>query len=73
MNRAGQEALSNDCLGRIEMFEITVGKENSDYSTITEAIQAVPYEESAVIHIGSGIFRERYSVKKEISLLLEKE
>ena len=59
---------TNVYLGRIDMLEIFVGKENGDYSTITEAIQAVPYEESAVIHIGSGIFREKiFCEKRDIS------
>ena len=59
---------ANVYLGRFDMLEIIVGKENGDYSTITEAIQAVPYEESAVIHIGSGIFREKiFCEKRDIS------
>ena len=46
------------------MFEINVAKENGDYSTITEAIQAVPYEEQAVIHIGEGIYHEKLFCEK---------
>lgn len=46
------------------MFEVHVAKENGDYSTITEAIQAVPYEEQAVIHIGEGIFHEKLFCEK---------
>lgn len=51
-------------------MEITVSKQNGDYSTITEAIQAVPYEESAVIHIGEGTFREKiFCEKKDITFI----
>ncbi len=54
------------------MFEINVKKHDGDYSTITEAIQAVPYEESAVIHIGEGTFREKiFCEKKNITFIGE--
>ncbi len=46
------------------MFEIHISKENGDYSTITEAIQAVPYEESAVIYIGEGTYHEKLFCEK---------
>ncbi|MBQ6589262.1 MAG: pectin esterase [Butyrivibrio sp.] len=46
------------------MFEVHVSKENGDYSAITEAIQAVPYEEQAVIHIGEGIYHEKLFCEK---------
>jgi pectinesterase len=46
------------------MFEVHVNKENGDYSTITEAIQAVPYEESAVIYIGEGTYHEKLFCEK---------
>ena len=50
------------------MLEINVRKENGDFSTVTEAIQAVPYEESAIIHIGKGVFREKiFCEKRDIS------
>lgn len=54
------------------MLEINVKKEKGDYSTITEAIQAVPYEESAIIRIGKGVFKEKiFSEKKDISFIGE--
>jgi pectinesterase len=54
------------------MFEIHVRKEGGDYSTITEAIQAVPYNEEAIIYIGKGSFREKlFSEKKNITFIGE--
>ena len=46
------------------MFEVHVKKENGDYSTITEAIQAVPYEEKAIIYIGEGTYHEKLFCEK---------
>ena len=52
------------------MLEIYVKKQDGDYSTITEAIQAVPYEEEAVIHIGEGIYKEKiFSEKSNITFI----
>ncbi len=51
------------------MLEISVGKENGDYKTLQEAVDAVPYEESAVIHIAAGVYEERiFCEKKDITL-----
>ena len=46
------------------MFEVHVQKENGDYSTITEAIQAVPYDEKAIIYIGEGTYHEKLFCEK---------
>ncbi len=54
------------------MLELHVKKSGGDYSTITEAINAVPYEEEAVIHIGEGTFREKiFCEKKNITFIGE--
>ena len=54
------------------MFEISVKKSGGDYATITEAINAVPYEEEAVIHIGQGVFREKiFCEKRDITFIGE--
>ncbi|WP_022780014.1 pectinesterase family protein [Butyrivibrio sp. AE3009] len=54
------------------MLEIHVAPVNGDFSTITEAIQAVPYGEEAVIRIGEGTYREKiFSEKKNISFIGE--
>ena len=54
------------------MLELNVKKSGGDYSTITEAINAVPYEEEAVIHIGEGTFREKiFCEKKNITFIGE--
>ena len=46
---------------------IHVEKNGGDYSTIQEAIEAVPFEESASILIGEGVFREKlFCEKKDI-------
>ncbi len=52
------------------MLKITVGKENGDYSVIQEAIDAVPYDESAVIVIEPGTYREKlFCEKRDITLM----
>ena len=52
------------------MLEIKVEKNGGDFSFIQEAIDAVPYEESAVIRIGEGIFREKlFCEKKDITFV----
>ena len=53
------------------MLHLKVDKQNLDsYPTITEALQAVPYNEEAVIEIGEGVFREKlFSDKKAITLI----
>ena len=49
-----------------------VKKQGGDYSTITEAINAVPYEEEAIIHIGEGTFREKiFCEKRDITFIGE--
>ncbi len=54
------------------MLEIYVKKQDGDYSTITEALQAIPYEEEAIIHIGEGTFVEKiFSDKKNVSFIGE--
>ena len=52
------------------MLTINVAGENPDFSDITEAVQAVPYDTEAVINIGEGIFTEKiFSDKKNITFL----
>lgn len=54
------------------MLKILVSPENGDFSTITEAIMAVPYSEEAVISIAAGTYREKlFSDKKNISFIGE--
>jgi len=51
------------------MLEIHVGKTEGDYHTIQEAVDAVPYDTAAVIHIASGIYEEKvFCEKKDITL-----
>ncbi len=52
------------------MLEIRVAKSGGDFSSIQEAIEAVPYEESAKIVIGEGVFREKiFCEKKDITFV----
>ncbi len=52
------------------MLEIKVEKSGGDFSFVQEAIDAVPYEESAVIRIGEGVFREKlFCEKKDITFV----
>ena len=52
------------------MLEIKVEKNGGDFSFIQEAIDAVPYEESAVIRIGEGVFHEKlFCEKKDITFV----
>ncbi|MBE5828226.1 MAG: pectin esterase [Butyrivibrio sp.] len=52
------------------MLEIRVEKNGGDFSFIQEAIDAVPYEESAVIRIGEGVFCEKlFCEKKDITFV----
>ena len=52
------------------MLTIKVAKSGGDYSVIQEAIDAVPYDESAVIEIGPGVYREKiFCEKKDITLI----
>lgn len=54
------------------MLEIFVSEVDGDFTTITEALQAVPYEETAVIRIAAGTYREKlFSDKKNITLIGE--
>ena len=53
-------------------LSIHVAKSGGDFSTIQEAINAVPYEEPATIHIGEGTYREKiFSEKKDITFIGE--
>ena len=52
------------------MLELQVKKTGGDYSTITEAINAIPYEEEGVIYIGAGTFREKiFCEKRDITFI----
>ena len=52
------------------MLTIKVEKSGGDYSVIQEAIDAVPYDESAVIEIGAGVYKEKiFCEKKDITLV----
>ena len=52
------------------MLTIKVEKSGGDYSVIQEAIDAVPYDESAVIEIGAGVYKEKiFCEKKNITLV----
>ena len=52
------------------MLEIKVAKNGGDYAVIQEAIDAVPYEESAVLTIGAGVYREKiFCEKKDITII----
>ena len=54
------------------MLEISVKKYGGDYSTISEAICGVPYDEEAVIHIGEGTYKEKlFSEKRDITFIGE--
>lgn len=54
------------------MLEIHVKKNDGDFSTITEAIWAVPYDTEAVIYIGEGAYHEKlFSDKRNISFIGE--
>lgn len=52
------------------MLEIRVGKTDCDYFTISEAVQAVPYETPAVIYISEGTYREKiFCEKKDVTFV----
>ncbi|WP_158589531.1 pectinesterase family protein [Butyrivibrio sp. CB08] len=52
------------------MLEIRVAKSGGDFSSVQEAIEAVPYEESAKIVIGEGVYREKiFCEKKDITFV----
>ncbi len=52
------------------MLEIHVEKSGGDFSSVQEAIEAVPFEESAKIMIGEGIFREKlFCEKRDITFV----
>ncbi|MBE5824294.1 MAG: hypothetical protein E7308_09505 [Butyrivibrio sp.] len=52
------------------MLEIRVEKNGGDFTFVQEAIDAVPYEESAVIRIGEGVFHEKlFCEKKDITFI----
>ena len=47
------------------MLTITVGRNDEDYTTIQEALNAIPYNTEAEIIISEGIYREKlFSDKK---------
>ena len=46
------------------MMEIIVGKENADFSTVQEAVNAVPYDQEAVIHIWEGFYCDKVFCEK---------
>ncbi len=49
---------------------IHVSKTDGDFSTIQEAINAVPYEETATIHISEGVYNEKiFCEKRAITLI----
>ncbi len=51
------------------MLRITVGHDREDYTSIQEALNAVPYELPAEIEIHEGIYREKlFSDKKDLTL-----
>ena len=50
------------------MLKITVQRDGTgDFTTISEAVLAVPYECEAEIEIGPGIYREKLSAKNRTS------
>ena len=52
------------------MLRITVGKSDEDYSSVQEALNAVPYDVPAEIVISEGIYKEKiFSDKESISLV----
>ena len=60
----------NRWIDEVCMLKIKVEKNGGDYSVIQEAIDAVPYDESAVIEIGTGVYREKiFCEKKDITLV----
>lgn len=60
----------NRWIDEVCMLKIKVEKNGGDYSVIQEAIDAVPYEESAVIEIGPGVYREKlFCEKKDLTLV----
>ena len=51
------------------MLEIFVSKQEADYHTLQEAVDAVPYETEAVIHVAAGIYEEKvFCEKKNITI-----
>ena len=51
-------------------LQIKVDKNGGDFSSLQEAINAVPFEESAVITLGEGTFREKiFCEKRDITLI----
>ena len=54
------------------MLRIKVAKDGTgDFAAVQEAIDAVPYEESAEIAIGPGVFREKlFCEKKDITRMI---
>ena len=51
------------------MLELTVGN-GRDFLTITEALQAIPYDTSATIRIDAGIYEEKvFCEKRDITLI----
>lgn len=55
----------------INMLELYVDKKDPDrFPTVQEALNSVPYEESAIIYIGKGVFKEKlFADKNDITLI----
>ncbi len=54
------------------MLQIRVGKENADYTSIGEAVQAVPYEVEAEVYIEKGVYTEKiFCDKRNITFIGE--
>ena len=51
------------------MLKITVGKNNEDYTTIQEALNAVPYDTEAEIIISEGIYKEKIFSDKSLLII----
>ncbi|SFB87836.1 pectinesterase family protein [Butyrivibrio sp. YAB3001] len=50
-------------------MKVRVGK-NGHFSTVSEAVQAVPYETPAIIYVEAGIYKEKiFCEKKEIEIV----
>ena len=51
------------------MLRITVGCGNEDYTSIQEAVNAIPYEFPAEIEVHEGVYREKlFSDKKDLTI-----
>ena len=65
-NDAGPGAQVGQAVGAESVLKITVQRDGTgDFTTISEAVQAVPYECEAEIEIGPGIYREKLVCEKQ--------